>query len=206
MAVGITGGAALSVAAILFVTMAATSMISGGHFNPAITLGVMVRDFLDCKFDLTDILVRVVYIILQIVGGIVGALLAWAIRNSTMYLHYDDDNVDSGQAFLGELVFTTLLVWVFLSSKKYFLHTPLLYMLVVATAQYAGIQIVSGVSSGFMNFAISLGIKVVDAGEHDSDDLDDIWIYLLGFLFGGALGAVLYWVHELGKQKAKAPS
>lgn len=57
MAVGITGGSALAVATTLFVTMAATQMISGAHFNPAITLGIMVSNFLNCKFDLYEILV-----------------------------------------------------------------------------------------------------------------------------------------------------
>mmetsp|Transcript_31377 Transcript_31377/g.5660 ORF Transcript_31377/g.5660 Transcript_31377/m.5660 type:complete len:125 (+) Transcript_31377:337-711(+) len=121
-----------------------------------------------------------------------------------MYLHHDDDNVDGSQALLGEVVFTVVLVWTFLSAKKYFSESPLLYMLVVSAAQYAGIQIVSGVSAGFMNVAVSLGIKFVDAGEHDSDDLDDAWIYILGFLIGGALGAVLHWVLELGIKKTGA--
>lgn len=52
-----------------------------------------------------------------------------------------------------------------------------------------------------MNFAISLAIKAVDSGEHDSDDLDDIWIYLLGFLLGGVLGAALNWLLDLGIEK-----
>lgn len=55
-----------------------------------------------------------------------------------------------------------------------------------------------------MNVAVSLGIKFVDAGEHDGDDLDDIWIYILAFVIGGALAAVLHWGFELGIQKTGA--
>src|SRR5919106_6923931 len=80
-------GAALAQGLAIAVMVAALGHVSGGHFNPAITLGL----FLGRKIDLP---MAIVYWVAQLLGGLVAALVV-ALATST-------DVVEIGTPTLGD--------------------------------------------------------------------------------------------------------
>src|ERR1700730_18633955 len=64
----------LAAGAVLMVMIYAGGHISGGHYNPAVTLAVLLRR----RIDLRD---AVAYWIAQVVGGLIAAIIAHAVVN-----------------------------------------------------------------------------------------------------------------------------
>lgn len=69
---------ALATGAILFVLIQILGWISGAHFNPAVTLAFWIDDVITSKIALA-------YVIVQIVGGCLGVLLAHAMFDATLF-------------------------------------------------------------------------------------------------------------------------
>ncbi len=98
------------------VMVSAVGHISGGHFNPAITIGAWVTQRIKALDGL-------LYVIAQMVGGIVGAVLIkitlpkeiWSTSflGTPQVLHgQQGEFLSSGEAILIEAVLTFFLVWV----------------------------------------------------------------------------------------------
>ena len=51
--------------------------VSGGHFNPAITLGVMVKEISLTGISLSKILMSFAIIFSQVFGGFLGVLISF---------------------------------------------------------------------------------------------------------------------------------
>lgn len=80
--------------------------MSGGHYNPAVTLGAFLRKKL-------DVLQAVLYIVVQIMGAVVALLLANKMLEAG-FSGVVPEAVDGTKAFIAELVFTFALVSVVL--------------------------------------------------------------------------------------------
>jgi aquaporin Z len=152
--------------------------VSGGHYNPAVSLGL----FLDRRLSLPDLLG---YWVSQFLGGVAAAVV--------LLLATSDDDVAStatvpgadgdGTAFVLELVLTAVFVCVILQSSKssrYGGSALIAIPLTLAAVHFAGVPF-SGAS---VNPARTFGPALI-GGEWDS-----IWIYFAGPL----LGAVLAWL------------
>jgi MIP family channel proteins len=102
-------GIALAHAVVLSVMITATMTISGGHLNPAVTLGLL----LGRRIDLPS---AAAYIIVQLAAACVAALLVKllfppnAVRNAMLGLPVVASSVSLGQAIGLELVLTFFLV------------------------------------------------------------------------------------------------
>lgn len=73
--------AALSIGAVLMVMVYALGSVSGAHFNPAVTLAVLIsgRD----KISPED---ACIYMVVQVFGGIVGALTSCSVFGGSIFL------------------------------------------------------------------------------------------------------------------------
>jgi aquaporin Z len=157
--------------------------ISGGHFNPAVTLAA----FLDRRVPTVD---AVAYVIAQVVGAIgasavVLVMTSQAAVRSTANGH--PDSFSDIQAFALEVILTALFLLVILTvTKRDPGHAPLAIPLTLVAIHLAGIPF-SGAS---VNPARSLGPAVVGG------DLSQIWVYLTAPFVGGAIGWVFYRVFE----------
>lgn len=71
---GVSGGDTWGISGplALFVMVTIFGAISGGHFNPAVTLGVYVREAAWGK----NLIFMLMYIVSQIIGAILGMMLA----------------------------------------------------------------------------------------------------------------------------------
>ena len=86
--------------------------ISGGHINPAVTVGLVVTHRITFARG-------VLYAVSQTAGAIVGAALLYALtpeENPSLGLCTIRNELKSGQAFGIELLVTFVLVWVVFSS------------------------------------------------------------------------------------------
>jgi aquaporin Z len=167
----------------LLAAIFAVGHVSGGHFNPAVTLAAA----LDRRMAAVD---AVGYIVAQVVGAIAASavvllLSSQAAVRSTRNTH--PDSVSDIQAFGLEVVLTAVLVLVILTvTRRDPGHAPLAIPLTLVVIHLAGIP-VSGAS---VNPARSLGPALV------SGDLGQIWIYLTAPFAGGAIGWLLFRVFE----------
>ncbi len=179
-------------------TLAITAFghVSGGHFNPAVTAGVAVSG----KFPSSDV---VPYWVAQLVGGF-GAVVVTAIAYSSQAmdaLHTQPGSgVDDWAALVLEIVATALFVMVILTvatdSRAAWVGVmaPLLIGLFIFTAAVT----VGPASGGSFNPARSLDPVLWN------QEWGDVWIYIVGPLAGGVLGAAI-WTYLLGEKKAPAP-
>ena len=142
-------GNTLATGAILYVLITIFGGISGAHFNPAVTLGFVIRR--DFRFAHA-----VPYIIAQIVGGMLGAMLAHAMFD--LMLVQASTNVRTGGAqWLAEGVATFgLLVTIY----------GCLHFRPQAVAAAVGLYISAGywftASTSFANPAVTIGRTLTD--------------------------------------------
>ncbi|MDH3426044.1 MAG: aquaporin family protein, partial [Acidimicrobiia bacterium] len=100
----------------LLVGLYSVGEVSGGHFNPAVTLAA----FLDGRINFGDL---VGYWISQFAGAMLGSwfvaiLVSREAVARTMTVPGDVADLGNGQAFFGEVLFTTVFVFLILSVTK----------------------------------------------------------------------------------------
>ena len=177
----VIGGASmppLAIGSALMVMIYAGGHISGGHFNPAVSLGVFLRG----KIGMNDMLI---YWVAQVVGGVVAALAVGYLVGPGTALNV---NPDIAKRLLAEFLFTFALVWVVLNSATAKgTSGNSFYGLAIGFTVLTGAFAVGGVSGGAFNPAVAVGASVMGLLEWPS-----IWIYLVGNLAGGAVAAFLF--------------
>src|SRR6476659_3396300 len=98
--------APLAIGAALMVMVFAGGHISGGHYNPAVTLGVLIRG----RLNAAD---AVPYMVAQIAGA---AVATFAIKFLRAGVAVTPITIHTGPAFLAEFLFTFALVYVVLNA------------------------------------------------------------------------------------------
>jgi aquaporin Z len=176
----------------LFLMIAALGHISGGHFNPAVTIGLTVGG----KHPTSEL---PQYIVAQVIGGVVAALLAILIYDGVgtfdkaNLVTKPGDGVSSGKALIIELIATALFLMVIsaVATDKNApwngIQAPIFIGLFIFTAA----TVFGPLSGGSFNPAVSLA-PAITAGK-----FGDVWIYLIGPSIGGAIGgAVFKWFRQ----------
>jgi aquaporin Z len=177
-----TGGGVLTVALAFGLALIAglysVGRISGGHFNPAVSLAM----FLDRRLSATDLLF---YWASQVVGALLASLaLAWVIGKNAVALtvtRLDAELVDTTGGIVGEALFTMVLVMAILVMSKSTSYSKFLGIGLTLTAV---ILMGAAFTGGSVNPARSLAPAIVGG------DMTDIWVYMIG----PAIGAVVAWV------------
>jgi len=170
--------APLAIGAALMVMVYAGGHVSGGHYNPAVTLAVWLRG----RCPAADVFP---YIGAQIVGGSVAAFLALGLKGDVVVTPAD---IKVFPALIAELAGTFALAYVVLNTAT-----------AKATAgnSYYGLAIgftlavmafaFGGISGGAFNPAVAVGITVMHLAK-----AADLWIYLVANLAAGALAAATF--------------
>jgi aquaporin Z len=170
--------APLAIGSALMVMVYAGGHISGGHFNPAVTLAVFTRGRCEAK----DV---VPYWIAQLAGGAVAAVAAiFVIGKSGAAMAIT--NVPG--AFVAEFLFTFALAYVVLNSatSKDTANNSF-YGLAIGMTVMTGAFAVGAISGGAFNPAVALGIvlmKLIRAG--------DAWIHFVADLAGGLVAGLIF--------------
>jgi aquaporin NIP len=176
--IGIALGFGLGLALMIF----AFGHISGGHFNPAVTLGLACGR----QFPWKEVLG---YWGAQFVGGTIAAGIATALYNTadTAFLNSPGQS-SSGEAFIAELI-GTLLFLIVISAVATDPRPPwsgLFAPVAIGGYIFAASVVIGPFSSGSFNPARSIAPAVI------AGDATDLWIYVAGPLAGGIIGGIVY--------------
>jgi len=170
--------APLAIGTILMVMVYAGGHISGGHYNPAVTLGVWLRG--KCKAKDVPF-----YMLAQVLGASVASLLAIKIKGGALILAASPDTVN---ALLAEFIFTFALVYVVLNvatAKKTAGNSY--YGLAIGFTLMAAAYAIGSVSGCAINPAVAIGLTIMGLSS-----LGNLWIFIVANLAGGALAAAVF--------------
>ncbi len=166
--------APLAIGAALMVMIYAGGHISGGHYNPAVTLGVFLRG----RCPIGDV---PFYMIAQVLGAILAAILVPIAKGSSTV---DPKALTLLPTLLAEFLFTFALVWVVLNvATSKATQNNSYYGLAIGFTVMVGAFAVGAVSGGAFNPAVVIGISVMRLAAWQN-----IWIYFLA-QFGAAVAA-----------------
>ncbi|MCW2803701.1 MAG: permease, glycerol uptake facilitator [Propionibacteriaceae bacterium] len=144
----------LAVGAVLMVMIYAGGHISGGHYNPAVTIAALLRG----RIGLTD---AVAYWIVQLAAGTIAALVARAVVNPPTVVALHPAGHALGATAVVEFLFTFALCYVVLNvatSKDQLGNS--FFGLAIGFTVLAGAFAVGGISGGAFNPAVSLGAAI----------------------------------------------
>jgi aquaporin Z len=168
----------LAIGAALMVMIFAGGHVSGGHYNPAVTLGVWIRGRCDTK----DV---VPYWISQIVGAALAAMAVKYLRAGTAVTPMTPV---VGPALLAEFLFTFALVFVVLNvATAKGTSGNSFYGLAIGMTVMTGAFAAGNISGGAFNPAVATGITIMGRSTWGN-----IWIYLVADFLGGAVAALAF--------------
>ncbi len=165
----------LAIGAVLMVMIFAGGHISGGHYNPAVTLAVVLRG----RSDRTELLP---YWVAQIAAGVIAGMVAvFLVGKSGTPLVIKT----VPQAFVAEFLFTFALAYVVLNvATAKGTSGNSFYGLAIGMTVMTGAFAVGGISGGAFNPAVAVGAAVMKLVS-----FSQIWIHLLADLAGGMAAA-----------------
>jgi aquaporin Z len=170
--------APLAIGSALMVMVFAGGHISGGHYNPAVTLGVFIRG----RCPAADV---VPYWIAQIVGGSAAALVVSVLRPDAAVTAGNPDVVP---ALVAEFLFTFALVYVVLNvaTAKGTANNSF-YGLAIGFTVMTGAFAVGDISGGAFNPAVATGITIMGLSSWSN-----IWIFLAANFAAGAVAGLVF--------------
>src|ERR1700742_2790121 len=170
--------APLAIGYVLMVMIFAGGHISGGHFNPAVTLGVWLRGRCDAK-DVAP------YMMFQIIGAVLAAFAVKFLKAGDAVTPLQPATMPS---LLAEFLFTFALVYVVLNAATAKdTSGNSFYGLAIGFTVLVGAFSVGNISGGAFNPAVAVGISVMGLSSWPN-----IWIYLLADFAGGAVAAAAF--------------
>jgi aquaporin Z len=171
--------APLAIGAALMVMVYAGGHISGAHYNPAVTVGILIRG----KLQVADV---VPYWIAQFAGAAVAALLVSKFFRAGVAVTPIAPHV--GPVLVVEFLFTFALVYVVLNAATAEgTSGNSFYGLAIGMTVMTGAFAVGDISGGAFNPAVALGICILGISTWGN-----IWIYLLANFAAAVLAAVIF--------------
>lgn len=180
VAIALTGNP-IAIGLMLMAMIYVGGHVSGGHYNPAISLAVWMRG----KMHTNDL---IAYCIAQTVGALLGVWLFTIITNS-VFAPEMAPGIHLGVAILMEALLVMVLCWVFMTMTMMAkFKGSMLYGFAV------GLTLMSIVFvGGLFNPAIALGAMICSIMKNGTfANLNSALIYIGGPLAGGALATFVY--------------
>lgn len=170
--------APLAIGSVLAVMVFAGGHVSGGHYNPAVSLAVFLRGKLSTKH-------LWLYWLVQLIAGAAAGLLTIYFKGNVAQAPL---NMETFKAFLAEFLFTFALCYVVLNvataketkGNSYFGWAIGFTVLVGAYA-------VGAVSGAAFNPAVALGVTIMNASAWSN-----LWVFFLANLLAGACAAWVF--------------
>ena len=164
--------APLAIGSALMIMIFAGGHISGGHYNPAVTLAVFLRG----KCPLGDVFP---YIICQTLGGVAAALIVGMLKGDLMPetapAAFGAGDTGIAAALLAEFLFTFALCYVVLNVATAKANADnSFYGLAIGFTVLVGAFAVGGISGGAFNPTVAVGISIMKLTAWQN-----IWVFLL---------------------------
>ena len=184
LVIGLTGNP-IAIGVILMVMVYMGGHISGAHYNPAVSIAMIVRGLLSSREALK-------YILAQLLGAILAAFMINYLTGNIMEVA-PSNTASVMQILLVEAIFTFALVLVILNvathpkTKGNSYYGLAIGFTIMAAAFSAG-----NISGGAFNPAVGCGPIFVDSLAGDGNLILHLWYYLVGPISGGLLAAYNY--------------
>jgi aquaporin Z len=170
--------APLAIGSALMVMIFAGGHISGGHFNPAVTLAVFMRG----RCSAADL---IPYWVAQVLGAGIAALIVLYMKGNPTVVA---PTLDIPRALMAEFLFTFALCYVVLNvATAKATAGNSFYGLAIGFTVLVGAYSVGAVSGGAFNPAVAVGITMMGLSA-----VTYIWIFLVANFAGGAVAAVAF--------------
>lgn len=193
--------APVSIGMILTVMIFASGNVSGAHFNPAVTIGVLCSSVIPVEKQTRNLIsvgTAFHYIIAQTLGGLAASFLYWTLLHDTFTLK-PGPGYTAGDAAIVEVLYTTALVFVVLntatlakkaSSKHYMEFNGMAIGFTVLSAAFAA----GSVSGCSLNPAVTIGVMVSHAAHVGvtAESFNLMLLYLVCQLVAPVIAVVLF--------------
>lgn len=184
LVIGLSGNP-LAIGSILMVMVYMGGHISGAHYNPAVTLAVMMRK----KIGSTE---AVMYGVAQVVGALLAALFVYLLTKQTFGpAPKEGYNILKPLFIEGAFTFALASVVLNVAATKATSGNSY-YGLAIGFTVLAGAVAGGPISGGAFNPAVGIGPLVIDQAFAGSGNISNIWIYLVGPFAGGAVAAIVH--------------
>jgi aquaporin Z len=181
--------APLAIGSSLMVMVYMGGHVSGGHYNPAVSLAVLLRGKMASTREFIG------YVVSQCVGALVAALVVYAIVGRT-FAPAPGPSASIVSALVVEVLFTFALALVVLNSAASAkTHGNSFYGLAIGFTVVVGAFAGGPISGGAFNPAVGFGPIVIDT-VLGGGSLGNLWLYIVGPLVGGALAAAVFGLQE----------
>ena len=173
--------APIGIGSVLMVLVYAGGHISGAHYNPAVTLGVLIRG----RMPLSDVLP---YVVAQLLAAVLAAVAARFVMNPGEISALSFSGREIAAALIAEFVFTFVLVLVVLNVATSKSHpNNSFYGLAIGFTVTAAAVAIGGVSGAALNPAVAVGAIVAGLFSWST-----MWVFLVANLAGGAVAAYAF--------------
>ncbi len=164
--------------------------VSGAHYNPAVTLALMLRG----KLPTGDV---IPYIVSQLLGATVASVITFVITGQS-FAPMPGATASPVAVLLVEILFTFALVLVVFNAATHpKTRGNSYYGLAIGLTLATGVAAGGAVSGGAFNPAVGIGPTLVNA-ILSGGAFTSLWYYLVGPLAGAGLAAVVYKLQEEG--------
>lgn len=180
--------APIAIGGALMVMVYMGGHVSGAHYNPAVSLALLLRG----KLSNADF---VPYVVAQCLGATAAAAAVHVIVGKT-FAPAPGDGVSVVSALLVEILFTFALALVVLNVATHKATSGnSFYGLAIGFTVLAGAFAGGPISGGAFNPAVGIGPTLINA-TLGTGSFDSLWLYLVGPLAGGVLAATVFGVQE----------
>jgi aquaporin Z len=177
-------GNPIAVGVVLAAMIYMGGYISGGHYNPAVTLAVYLRRKIDQP-------TAIQYVIYQCLGAVAAAFIAFLVTGAAV-VPKPGPNVTLISVIIMEAIFTfglaSVVLHVATSSRT---HGNQYFGLAIGFMVMAGAFSAGAISGGVFNPAVALGTFLVDM-TNIPGNLPNLVVFVIGQLLGAVGAATVY--------------
>jgi len=176
----------------IFAAVYSVGHISGAHINPAVTVALLATRKIDSR-------TAGVYILGQVVGAIVGAVLTYLIligndpaKLGLGAVTYNTDTSGVGIALAAEIIGTAILVFTVFGAAVDGRAPAGFAGIIIGFIVYGIIILVGPITGAALNPAREFGPDLVQSLIGASTKWEQLPVYIVGPIVGGLVGAFLY--------------
>lgn len=173
--------APLAIGSILAVMIYAGAHVSGGHYNPAVSLAAYIKK----QLSTNDLFI---YWAVQFAAGVIAALVTIYFKGGVPA--HPTGEIYPLKLFLAEFLFTFALCFVFLNVASRSTAGNSYFGWAIGFTVLVGAYAMGAISSAAFNPAVALGQTILNL-----NSWSNFWLYLIANLLGGAAAAGLLSLH-----------